>query len=1184
VKAGDVVGPYQLMGTLGRGGMGVVYRARDVRTGTAAAVKTVPSPDERLVHGLRREIAALSRLHHPGVVRLLDQGEFEALPWYAMELLEGPTLREAAASVHTALPTAALPTLLDALTRPADPGAAARTDRIDEELDAEPTAEVPVVRPVAGGSLLDVLALVHGVCAPLAYLHGEGLIHRDLKPDNVVCLADGRLVLVDFGLLSHFASVDGREALALETRSHGTLSYLAPEVIRGEAVDARADLYALGVILYELVTGLVPFRNLSPGAVLYQHLGSAPVPPSQRADGVPAPLDALILRLLAKEPHERLGYADDVRRALEDLGVPARRAGGPEPRSYLYRPRLVGRLAEVEEARSWLARPTGTFTVAGGAGVGKTRLLVEIAGEAARRGLPVLTVDPDPPGVDAGRPPLRSIATALADRWRLSDAAGLGDAIGPDADLLHALLPELGGLLPQPRASPLPPDARRRRATAALANALAAWGDGRTTLLVCDDLPWAGDALAALVAHVREQQPAGLAIVAAVRERDGAASPGVHLAALDEAGVRQMASDMLGIPSPPGDLVRFLVERSEGVPRYVVELLRALVAERLLVRDARGRWRASAAAIDPARSALAAVRSPETLVALARARVGELGREARSIASVLATFGRGAARSDVLAVALARGMGAARFGAALDEATARGVVQQSAGDLRFAHQDLAAAVRAELVEDERVALHSAVADHGLTSRWADAPASALALAWQMEQAGRVAEAAEVAERAAERALSAAALDVAERLIRLRNRCADRDIVRWRSRLAAEVLAPRGRTSEALEELASARQAPRRTVGETLALAEAVAEITAQIGRLDDAQAALAEALALLAREPDAAVEARLRGRLGALLRSAGLAAAAEAELRRSVRLARAAGSRAVWARAWTGLAALALSRGRNREARTLTHRALRALRDADDPGAVCDALVVLGVASARAGRVDAGLGQLEEAIRVAGEDAVREGVVRSERADVRLLAGDAPGALAEHGRALALLREAGHHRSQAEALLRAGRAHRLVGDAATSVQLFDRAAVLAVAVGNERLALSARVEAAEATSDPVEAARRAFAVIERARRLADASVHARAVARLLEVAPDRAAPWVEAAKAEAHHSGDRELLLRLDFGAGGDPVDVLDRAIADGFWGVAAAALERLGRVSEAHALRQEQRMSWRIGDALAAP
>src|SRR5262249_26263030 len=144
-----------------------------------------------------------------------------------------------------------------------------------------------------------LLTMARRLCAPLAFLHGEGILHRDLKPENILLVERQGIspVLVDFGIASQYGGESSRETLELDSGITRTAHSMSPEQIQGEPLDARADLYAFGVILYELVTGRKPFRGETPAAVLRAHLTEPPQPPSALSPGLPPALDALCLRL-----------------------------------------------------------------------------------------------------------------------------------------------------------------------------------------------------------------------------------------------------------------------------------------------------------------------------------------------------------------------------------------------------------------------------------------------------------------------------------------------------------------------------------------------------------------------------------------------------------------------------------------------------------------------------------------------------------------------------------------------------------------------------------------------------------------------------------------------------------------------------------------------------------------------
>ena len=253
------IGPYRVLARLGVGGMGVVYRAEHYKTGDHVALKTVVVPKARYLAGIRREIHALARIRHPSVVRIVDQGQVGGLPWYAMELLEVHSLRDICD--HVALENAPI---LSNRTRRASRrfvidetsashrwwtdgiGLSHHQDNDAPSLDTfRPAAHRASLNDTAGlvSDLKGVLTLVRRICVPLAYLHGEGIVHGDLKPGNVLVRPGGCPVLVDFGLARRFRAELGRDALVDEPTRSGTVGYMSPEQMTAESIDARSDLY-----------------------------------------------------------------------------------------------------------------------------------------------------------------------------------------------------------------------------------------------------------------------------------------------------------------------------------------------------------------------------------------------------------------------------------------------------------------------------------------------------------------------------------------------------------------------------------------------------------------------------------------------------------------------------------------------------------------------------------------------------------------------------------------------------------------------------------------------------------------------------------------------------------------------------------------------------------------------------
>src|SRR5262245_21845582 len=187
----EALGPYRLIEPLGRGGMGMVYRAEHRGTGAIVALKTVRVPNQQMLAGIRREIHTLAGMRHPGIVRIVAEGLHQGVPWYAMELVDGQTLRQRRLALQ---PPAEAETRVD--SKYSTPS----WWTLSLPTQAPTPAAFPsrVMPPLHPAERQEALTLIRRLCAPLAYLHGEGLVHRDLKPENVLVRSDGQPILVDF--------------------------------------------------------------------------------------------------------------------------------------------------------------------------------------------------------------------------------------------------------------------------------------------------------------------------------------------------------------------------------------------------------------------------------------------------------------------------------------------------------------------------------------------------------------------------------------------------------------------------------------------------------------------------------------------------------------------------------------------------------------------------------------------------------------------------------------------------------------------------------------------------------------------------------------------------------------------------------------------------------------------------
>src|SRR5690348_8716148 len=252
---------YVIERKLGSGGMADVYLAEDQELGRRVALKLLDdrhASDEQFVERFRREAQSAAGLNHPNIVSIFDRGRAEGTYYIAMEYLDGRTLKEL-------------------LVR---------------------NGPTPV--PIA----IDYARQILGA---LPISHRNGIVHRDIKPHNIVVRKDGRLKVTDFGIARSGAS-QMTEAGSIV----GTAQYLSPEQARGAPVDARSDLYSLGIVLYEMLTGKVPYTGDAPVEIAMKHLTAVPDPPSKLRSDVPHDLDAIVMRALAKDPEQRYGSAEEM--------------------------------------------------------------------------------------------------------------------------------------------------------------------------------------------------------------------------------------------------------------------------------------------------------------------------------------------------------------------------------------------------------------------------------------------------------------------------------------------------------------------------------------------------------------------------------------------------------------------------------------------------------------------------------------------------------------------------------------------------------------------------------------------------------------------------------------------------------------------------------------------------------
>ncbi|MEM9596752.1 MAG: ABC transporter substrate-binding protein [Acidobacteriota bacterium] len=512
---------YELMEEIGRGGLGVVHRARDLVLERDVAVKLLPpsrvGPAE--ARRFQREAAVVAQLDHPAIVPVFDFGRHGQTLFFVMPLLHGQTLRRILAD------------------DPLDPGQA--------------------------------MAICAQVASALAHSHGAGVIHRDVKPENVMVDGGRRVRVMDFGLALDTAGPRTSHSGEMP----GTVAYLSPEQVLGVDVDGRADVYALGVVLYECLVGEVPFAG-----PLFSNLYRTVHEPAPRLPNLGTEVDVelsdLVARCLAKRPEDRPSGAAEVALALRELGArlppaPAGVAdlvlpvpsGLPNPRRLALLP-LVGRAAEQAALRKALedvlAGASRLVLVRGDVGVGKTRLLEEAELWARQREARVLHGRSS--GTDREHP-FQGMGELIQDGLRPGRGSSSSTSVAPspsgvapalsDVDLLADLAPELLDLFPElaelglthgPPSGILAPDSKAPTAPGAsslttgspddpvrtfelLARAYGRLAGGRPLVLALEGLR--GGDLAARALRYLVDQPAGPPILVLATLRPEEAGPGI---------------------------------------------------------------------------------------------------------------------------------------------------------------------------------------------------------------------------------------------------------------------------------------------------------------------------------------------------------------------------------------------------------------------------------------------------------------------------------------------------------------------------------------------------------------------------------------------------------------------------------------------------------------------------------
>ena len=707
-------GRYRVQRFLGERGRKRVYLAQDTaeEREVAVAVFGTEGVEETVLSRSRREAQAMRKLgEHPHVVTVFDAGEADGRPFVASRYMPGGDV--------------------ESLLEEAD----------GRRLDAE-----------------RALAIAADVCRALEHAHGRGIVHRDLKPANVWLAEDGAARLGDFGL----AATDQRSREAVEGMLVGTVAYLPPEQALGRASDARSDLYSLGAMLYEMLTGQPPFPGDDAVAIISQHLNSDPLPPSRHVPELPPALDEAVLALLAKSPGERPESAAAARRALSEVEVgpaddDADEPGDENPLDRLAGGVFVGRERELGDLRDGLEEALGgrgrLLLLVGEPGIGKTRTAEELATYAQVRGAKVHWGHCHE---GEGAPAYWPWAQAIRSYVREADPVALAWELGQGAADVAQIVPEIRerlGDVPEP--PPLDSDEARFRLFDSVATFLAGAARSRPLVLVLDDLHWADEPSLLLLKFVaRQATDSGLLLVGTYRDVElGRHHPlaqtlaelaqiqgsrRVALRGLDTAAVERYIEMTAGIEPPPG-LAAAVHEQTEGNPFFVTEVVRLMVSEGSLESAGAAGWDLAI---------------PQGVREVVGRRLDQLSTEANEVLTVAAAVGR---EFELDLLERLNGKPRGEIEGAIEQAVESQVVAEagrSPGRFTFSHALVRETLYAELTGPRRIEVHRRIGEalEALHSDDAEPPVSELAYHFiEAAPGGESAKAIAYAERAGRRA-------------------------------------------------------------------------------------------------------------------------------------------------------------------------------------------------------------------------------------------------------------------------------------------------------------------------------------------------------------------------------------------------------------------------------------------------
>jgi hypothetical protein len=671
-------GRYQVKKFLGEGGKKKVYLVHDKvleRDVVFALIKTERLDDVTRLR-VSREAQVMGRLgDHHNIMTIHDMGDENGQPYIVLPLMPGGD--------------------------------------VGSVIEKAPERRLPIEQAIG---------IAKAVCRGLEYAHGKGVIHRDIKPGNVWLSGDGTAKVGDFGLA---LAVD-LSRLTNEGMMVGTYYYMPPEQAMGGDITAQADLYSVGAMLYEMVTGRPPFTGDDMVAVIGQHINTPPVSPNWHRPDLPPALAALIMRLLEKDPQRRPASATEVLQMLEaveggKVEEPSTEQSKVLAENPLYRRVFVGREAELRQLQSAFdaaASGQGSLTmVVGEPGIGKTALCEQLATYVALRGGRALVGHCYEEG--SLSLPYLAFVEALRAYAQTCDPSRLREELGPGAPDVARIVSDIRERLrmePRPKGDP---EEERYRLLQAVSDFLGSAAAAKPMLMVLEDLHSADGGTLEMLEHVaRNLGDKRLLLVGTYRDIEvdrthplSAALAELRrlptfgralLRGLNADEVRRMLSSIAGQDVPWG-LAEAVHRQTEGNPLFVQEVVRYLAEEGIIERQ-EGRWRAKS-------DTPVEMRIPDGLRDVIGKRLSGLSESCNKVLSVAGVIGRDFQMAVLQKVA---GMSDDELFTALEEARKSAVIEERMGTgakvhYRFAHAFFRQTLYEEIIAPRRIRLHQEVA-------------------------------------------------------------------------------------------------------------------------------------------------------------------------------------------------------------------------------------------------------------------------------------------------------------------------------------------------------------------------------------------------------------------------------------------------------------------------------------------